>query len=122
MNETKVEETKSGFAVASLVCGIISLVFAWLGMWLSLAGIILGILAIVFSVLAKKKNDSRKGIITGGLVCGIIGLVLSALLFIACSACTCAANKAVDELNKSVTEEKVNEWLKELEDSTTEAE
>lgn len=56
-----------GFAIASLVLGILSF-FCF--------GIIAGGLAIVFATIAKN-NGNKSGMATAGLVCGIIGVVLT---------------------------------------------
>ena len=60
----------NGKAIASLVLGIVGMLFF---------GIILGPLAIVFSVLAKKEIDRTgqggRGMATAGLVLGIIAVV-----------------------------------------------
>lgn len=72
-------------AVASLVLGIVSLVFAcipgfgWLGGIIGIVGIILGALG--------RKDPAKKGMATGGLVCSIIGAVLGLIVYIACVAC-----------------------------------
>ena len=85
------EEKKSnGFAIASLVLGIVSIVFNFFA--LQIFGLILGIVGIVLGVMAKKKNPS--GMATAGLVLSIIGTVLCALLFIACAACVGAVGTA----------------------------
>lgn len=68
------EEKKSnGLAIASLVLGIVAIVFNFIG--LGIVGLILGIVGIVLGVLAKKKNPS--GMATAGLVLSIIGTVSS---------------------------------------------
>jgi hypothetical protein len=82
-------------AIASLVCGIVSVVLAFCGP-LAVAGVILGIIAIALSILARK-NGQAGGAATAGLVLGIIGTVLSAVLFIACVACIKAIGGAVDD-------------------------
>lgn len=69
----------NGFAIASLVCGIVSLIFA---------GVILGILGIVFGAVAMgkiKREPSKwsgKGMAIAGLVCGIIGAGLALLIIV----------------------------------------
>jgi hypothetical protein len=74
-------KTNAPGAVSSLVCGIISVVLCWL----PLAGLILGIVAIVHSRKAKAGINSRPdayeggGMAVGGLVCGIVGTVTSSL-------------------------------------------
>jgi len=68
-------------ALASLVCGIISVVL----FWVPVVGLVLGIVALVLSRKAKKKVTSAPetlgggGLATGGLVCGIVGTVGSAI-------------------------------------------
>lgn len=85
------EEKKSnGLAIASLVLGIVAIVFNFIG--LGIVGLILGIVGIVLGVLAKKKNPT--GMATAGLVLSIIGTVLCALILIACAACFSAAGCA----------------------------
>ena len=84
------EEKKSnGLAVASLVLGIVSIVFSFFIQWL---GLIIGIVGIVLGVMAKKKNPC--GMATAGLVLSIIGTILCALIFIACIACIGALGTA----------------------------
>lgn len=61
-----------GFAIASLVLGIVS-IFCF--------AIITGTLAIVFSRMAKSKG-SQSGMATAGMVLGIIGIVAWALMLI----------------------------------------
>lgn len=78
------EKKNNGLAIASLVCGIGSVVFAFLFTWI---GLILGVLAIIFSVKARKNAVAgQTGMCTAGLVLGIIGTSLSAV-FIACALC-----------------------------------
>jgi len=65
-----------GLATASMVMGILGLVFfGW--------GIVYGTLAIVFAVISKKKGFVG-GTATAGLVMGIIGLAFSVLFMIIC--------------------------------------
>jgi hypothetical protein len=72
-------------AVAGLVLGILSLVGGSIPgvnafpMWL------LGIVGIVLSTIARKKENS--GIATAGLVLSIIGTIISLISFIACAVC-----------------------------------
>ena len=58
-----------GFAIASLVLGILSF-FCF--------GIIAGGLAIAFAAIAKS-NGNKSGMATAGLVCGIVGVALTVL-------------------------------------------
>ncbi len=58
-------EPGKGFAVAGMVCGIVSL-FCF--------GFICGVLGIVFGGVAKSKGY-KGGMATAGIVCGIIGIL-----------------------------------------------
>jgi len=74
-----------GYGIASLVLGIISIIFCLLG-YLPL---ICGILAIVFATIHYKKEGKKKeghGLATAGLVTGIIGTLFSALYSLVWSA------------------------------------
>ena len=70
-NQTPVEE-KKGFSIASMVLGIVGLIVFALPC---------GILAIIFSLLGKKKGG--KGFAIAGLVLGIIDVVFGAFAIIA---------------------------------------
>ncbi len=86
------EEKKSnGLAVASLVLGIVAIVFSFIGLSIPF-GLIIGIVGIILGVMAKKKNPC--GMATAGLVLSIIGTVLCAIVFIACAACIGAIGSA----------------------------
>ena len=73
----------SGFAVASLVLGILSILPG-----LYFGGLAMGILAIVFSRMAMSRINAGPGTINGqglataGLVTGIVGLSLSVLVIL----------------------------------------
>lgn len=79
------ENKSNGKATASLVLGIISLVFIFFGTY-ALAGIVLAIIGLVLGIQAKKEdpNDSKA---KAGVILSIIGLSLCALTFISCVAC-----------------------------------
>ncbi len=74
MNEGTQTRNHSGLATASLVLGILAVVFGLVGI-----GGILGILAIVFGAVSLKADKSKSiaGIITGG-----IGVIISILVLI----------------------------------------
>ena len=68
--------------IASLVLGIISVVWACLGgTWLSA---IVGLIGIILGAVGKKNNASCA---VAGLVLSVIGTALSLLFYIACVAC-----------------------------------
>ena len=66
----------NNYAVASLILGIISVVLCCC---CPPAIIVTGALAIVFAIIARKKEGRMNGQAIGGLVCGIVSLVLSLL-------------------------------------------
>ena len=71
-------------AVASLVLGIWSLVFPFIGLgWLSC---LLGIVGTILGALGRKKTE-KKGMATAGMVMSIISVVIGLLMWIACAAC-----------------------------------
>jgi len=82
-------------AVASMVLGIVSIVFSFIG-GLNFVGLVVGIVGLVLGILAKKKAPS--GMATAGIVCSIIGIVLTALVLVACAACLGNAACALESL------------------------
>lgn len=78
-NNVKKEEPKQekkGFCIASLVLGIVTLIFFCL--WY--ISIPCGILAIIFGILGIKSTS--KGMAIAGLITGSIGLLISTLIVI----------------------------------------
>ena len=65
-------------AIAALVCGIVAIPFCGLG-------IVLGILGLVFGIIAIRKIDRSQGALTGrglalaGAICGGVGLAINVL-------------------------------------------
>lgn len=70
------ENQNKAFGIASMVCGIISLLCCCCSEWLSIG---LAIAAIVLFVLERSVAKSRTGFATAGLICGIIAIVISLL-------------------------------------------
>lgn len=80
-------ERRMKMGVASLVLGIISLVWSlFAGTWISA---LIGIIGIILGAIARKQAPS--GVATAGLVLSIIGTILSLVFWIACAACVGAA-------------------------------
>ena len=77
INENNIQAGNCGFSIASMVLGIIAVLscFFWF------ITIPCSILAIVFSVIGKKKGGKRMA--TAGLILGITALVLFTLLITA---------------------------------------
>ena len=70
-------EEPAGFAIASLVLGIISLVLSC-----TMINIITAILALVFGIIHMVKYQSRKGMAIAGIVLGIISIVITIILIV----------------------------------------
>lgn len=73
-------------AIASLVLGIISIVWSTFGMSIGWLGAIIGIVGIVCGTLGRK-DEQHRGMATAGLVCSIVGTVLCLISYLACAAC-----------------------------------
>ena len=87
------EAPGKGMAIASLVMGIISVVFWFFGVT-SIVSLVLGIVGIILANKAKKKGN-RSGMCTAGMVLSLIGTIVGALILIATISClgsaACAA-------------------------------
>lgn len=68
----------SGFSVASMVLGILSLVFCWLPIF----SIPMGIVATALGGIAIYRQNSGRGMAIAGLTCAIIALAFDVLLII----------------------------------------
>ena len=107
---------KNGMATAALVLGIISIPTGFMG-WL---GIICGILAIIFAVVAKNKIKADPalahtgGAAKGGLITGIIGLIIGIVMIIlAIMLLSAAADMAMDAAGDA---QSLDELMNSLED------
>ena len=82
-----------GLAIASLICGIVGLISAWIfGI-----GTIIGIVAIILAVISGNKSQAsgfkRSALAIVGLILGIVAVVSGAgCLF--CTVCTCMTDGA----------------------------
>lgn len=74
----------NGLAIASLVLGILSLLFIGFGILFGIAGIITGIMS---------RKESSSGMATAGIVMSIIGLAFCVVAFIACVACVASLSQ-----------------------------
>jgi len=61
----------NGLAIASLVCGILSLIMCCLGI-----GLPLGALAILFAILTRHKGQSMNTMSISGIITGALGLFM----------------------------------------------
>jgi predicted PurR-regulated permease PerM len=76
------QEQGNGMAVAGLVLGILAVVFCWI----PFLDQILALLGIIFGALgmgkANKIGGKGKGAAIAGLVCGVLGLILGIVLIV----------------------------------------
>lgn len=79
------ENNNNGKAVASLVLGIISLVFIFFGTF-AFIGMILAIIGLILGISAKKESP-EDGKAKAGVVLCIIGLALCTVSLLACAIC-----------------------------------
>ncbi|MBQ8174500.1 MAG: DUF4190 domain-containing protein [Clostridia bacterium] len=84
-----------GQSIAGLVLGIVGIVFGVLNGWFSIIGLPVAIVGLIFAVVGGKKlrqNGMPTGMATAGLVLGIIAVVFTAITFFTCGICIiCAA-------------------------------
>jgi hypothetical protein len=79
----------SGLAVASMVLGIVAVVFDFIFLWV---GLICAIIALILGIVAKNQISNSNGQIGGGgmattgIVLGAVALLLWLIVLIACSA------------------------------------
>lgn len=91
------ENKSNGMAIASLVCGIVSVVFAFIIWWI---GLIAGVLAIIFAVIGRKKAEQGKtGLCTAGLVLGIVGTSLCAVMLVCVLCIAGTVSNAINSIN-----------------------
>lgn len=79
------DNQNNGKSLASLVLGIISLVFIFFGTF-AFIGMILAIVGLVLGIQAKKESPND-GKAKAGVILSIIGLALCAITSLACIAC-----------------------------------
>ena len=82
------------------MCGIVGVV---LGVFPFFVGWVLGIIAIVFGVLARKRADAdpavgRRGMATAGIVLGIIAIVATIVWIILFAAVIDSTNSVFDDI------------------------
>ncbi len=87
------QQQNSPKAIGGLVCGVVSLVLMFIGLFTAgIAGIIglaVGIVGLVLSIMARKEMPSTMA--TAGLIVSIIGVCLCAIFGLGCFVCYCSA-------------------------------
>ena len=69
---------KCGFGIASLVMGIASATILFIG------GSVLGLLGLIFGIVALRRKECNKGFAIGGIVTSCIGMIFGILVIIGC--------------------------------------
>jgi flagellar motor component MotA len=106
-------------AIASLVFGILSILFIFTGPF-SFVGIILGGVGIVLGALARKQEPSD--VATGGLVTSIVGCAMAMVFNLACVACIFGGAKVMEEAAKNPQMPQISKSLEDLTRSLKELE
>ncbi|MBI2632750.1 DUF4190 domain-containing protein [Candidatus Pacearchaeota archaeon] len=77
MNKGKTKQHTAGLAITSLVLGLVA--------FIPLVGVLLGVLAIIFGILAlrqiKKEKLGGRGLSIAGIVLGVAGILFTILLY-----------------------------------------
>lgn len=79
-----------GLSIAGLVLGIVAVVFCWLAIWNTIA-LVCAIVGLICAIKGKKlatESGEPTGIATAGLVLSIIGLVFAGIGFLTCTVCS----------------------------------
>lgn len=94
-NNTTVAKTShgKGFAITSMVCGIVSIVCCCA----TGLAVILAILALVFGIIAIVKKYPAKGMAIAGVVTGAVGVLAAIIVYISVIS---VANSILDSINK----------------------
>ena len=80
------ENKNNTLSIASLVLGIVGIVFDFI---YTITGLIIGIVGIVMAVQARKK-ESPNAMSSAGLVCSIIAVALAGVMYV-CAICAVGA-------------------------------
>lgn len=94
-----------GLGIASMVCGILSIVLVCCSGYIPFLPIVLGVVAVILGIVQIVKNES-KGMAIAGIICGAIGVVMYIALLIIGFAVLGALGGELD----------YNELLRQLED------
>src|SRR5271157_5264805 len=89
-------------AIASLILGIVAIVFAFIP-FINFIAPIFGIVGIILGAIALKNLKAANqptGTAAGGLVVSIIGTVLSVLIWAACAACIGGSRSILEQIQK----------------------
>lgn len=98
------QKSGNGLSIAGLVLGIVAIVFAWFYV-INLVALICGIVGIICAAMGRHRAimaGMPSGLGTAGLVLSIIGTVLAGIGFFSCTVCIwCAAGSVSNSFNNS---------------------
>lgn len=70
----------NGLAIASLVLGIVSIMFVWIPI-IGLLGTVMALVGLVLGILALRQPGGR-GLAIGGLVCAGVSMIITAIYMV----------------------------------------
>ena len=88
------QKAGNGLSIAGLVLGIIAIVFAWFYV-VNIAAVVCGVVGIICAVKGRSQASAAgnpSGLGTAGLVLSIIGTVLAGIGFLSCTVCVWCAH------------------------------
>lgn len=98
--EAPSNEGSKVFAIISLVCGILSVICCCTG-WV---GIVLSVAAIVLGILSFNKQEDARGMAIAGIVCGAVGVVLALVIVIMGAAFSAADASDIEQYVEQFTD------------------
>lgn len=79
--QPQIPRPMSAFAIASLVLGVLAVVFAWIPFGAFIIGVVAAVLAIV-GIRRGNRGASGRGIAVAGLVLGVVAVALNVLVIL----------------------------------------
>jgi ABC-type Fe3+ transport system permease subunit len=119
-NTTPAQNDGKGLGIAGLVVGIIAVLFSFipcLGAW-AIVPAIVGIVLSAISMRQANKAGMPKGTATGGLVCSIIAAAIAIYWIYAMMYAVAAAPDMIKEMNESGVMDSLNKAMEKLKDIT----
>jgi hypothetical protein len=85
-------------AITGMVFGIVSLVLCWFGplAFVTLVLSIVGLILAILGGKKLKANGQKSGIVTAGLVLSILAIVFSGIIVVACGLCLATVESAAE--------------------------
>lgn len=119
-NTTPAQNDGRGLGVAGLVVGIVAILFSFipcLGMW-AIVPAIVGIVLSAVSISHANKANAQKGVAVGGLVCSIIAAAIAAYWIYIAVYMVSNTPDLIREMKESGAMDSLNEAIQKLQDIT----